>query len=125
MGKLLYEAESYAIRGCAMRVHSEMGSKFLEAVYQECMAIELADSGIPFDEQKELELRYKGRKLKKKYIADFVCNGQIIVELKCIEKIGKVEIAQAMNYLKATGFRLALIINFSTKGEMQFERVVL
>ena len=108
-----------------MRVHAEMGSRFLEAVYQECMGIELTESRIPFQEQQELGLTHRGHKLKKKYVADFVCHGKIIVEWKCVDSIGRIEVAQAMNYLKATGFRLALIINFSTKGELQIERVVL
>lgn len=125
MGKLIYEAESFAIRGAAMRVHSEMGSGFLEAVYQECLAIEFEESDVPSLGEHELPLQYKRRKLKKRYIADFVCFDKIIVELKCIKAITDVERAQALNYLKATGFKLALIVNFSTKGHLEIERVVL
>lgn len=125
MAELLFEYETYAIRGCAMKVHAEMGSKFLEAVYQECMEVVLAESNIPFVSQAELALSFRGRTLRKKYIADFVCFDKIIVELKCVERIGPLEIAQALNYLKATGYRLALIVNFSTRGPLEVERVVL
>lgn len=125
MSKLIYKAKSYAIRGAAMRVHAEMGSGFLEAVYHECLDIEFEDAEVPAESEKELPIRYKRRKLKKRYIADFVCFGKIIVELKCIKAITDVERAQAINYLKATGFKLALIINFSTSGKLEIERIVL
>src|SRR5690606_941040 len=115
----------YAIRGAAMRVHAEMGSGFLEAVYQECLAIEFEESGIPAEGEKDLQLVYRNRKLKKRYIADFVCHGKIVVELKCIRAITDTERAQAINYLRATGYKLAFIINFSTKGALEIERIVL
>lgn len=125
MGKLLYESESYAIRGCAMEVHSELGSGFLEAVYQEALEIVMAQKGIPFEAQKELPVMFRGATLKKFYIADFVCYGLILVELKTLRAISNIERAQAVSYLKATGLRLALLINFNPNGSLEFERVVL
>jgi GxxExxY protein len=125
MGKLIFEEESYAIRGAAMEVLNEMGSGFLEAVFQECLEILFTEKGIPFEAQKDLPIRFRQRVLKKKYVADFVCFGTIIVELKTVKAITEIERAQAINYLKATGFKLALLINFNPNGKLEFERVVL
>lgn len=125
MGKLLLEAETYAIRGAAIEVHRELGFGFLEAVYQEALEIEFADRGIPFEPQKALSIRYKQRQMQKKYIPDFVCHAQIIVEIKCVPKLGDVEMAQMINYLKATGYKVGLLINFGSKGKLEIERVVL
>ena len=125
MGKLLLVAETYAIRGAAIEVHKELGHGFLEAVYQEAMEIELEDRGIPFEPQKELEIQYKGRRLRKKYLADLVCHALVVVEIKCIPRLGNVETAQLLNYLKATGLKVGLLINFGSRGKLEIERVVL
>jgi GxxExxY protein len=125
VGKLLYEAESFAIRGAAMKAHSELGCGFLEAVFHEALCIEFTGAGIPFQPEQPLKIRYRDRVLNKTYIADFVCYDKIIVELKCLKKITDIERAQALNYLKVTGFRLALIVNFSPLGNLEIERIVL
>ena len=96
-----------------MGVHKELGAGFLEAVYQEAMEMECRKRDIPFDAQKLLPIYYKGQKLQKEYIADLVCFDQIIVELKAVERLTNIEEAQLHNYLKATGLRLGLLINFA------------
>jgi GxxExxY protein len=124
MSKLLYEAETYEIRGAAMRVHAELGSGFLEAVYQEAMEIESELGNLPFVGEPRLRIRYRDRFLRKEYIPDFLFYDKVVVELKCIKQITDIERAIAHNYLKATGYRLALIINFSPTGNLEIERVI-
>ncbi len=108
-----------------MDVHNELGSGFAEAVYQEAMGMELASRRIPFEALKKLSVRYKGKILKKRYFADFLCFSQIIVELKAQRELGGYEEAQILNYLRATGLRLALIINFGDPGRLDWQRYVL
>src|SRR6476620_7612728 len=109
---LLLKNEVYAIIGAAMEVHTELGAGFLEAAYQEAMEIELELRAIPFQPQCDLKIRYKGRELKKAYCADFVCYGQVVVEIKAMRELTVREEAQLLNYLKATGMRVGLLINF-------------
>jgi GxxExxY protein len=120
---LLFEKESYKIIGAAQEVHRELGSGFLEAVYQEALAIELTSNDIEFEKEKKLEILYKGTTLEKYYIADFVCFNKIILEIKTVSAIDNNHLAQVINYLKATGFNLGFIINFGAKS-LEFKRVV-
>ncbi len=115
MEKFLYEKESYAIRGCLMNVFNELGSGFLEKVYQEALEIEFKEKGIPYIREAHLKISYKGHEIKQDYIADFICYDKIIVELKAVEKLNEVHQAQVFNYLKATGFDLAILANFGEK----------
>jgi len=124
MAELLLKDEVYVIIGAAMDVHKELGSGFLEAVYQEAMELELGDRAIPFEPQRELCIFYKGRCLDKKYIADFICFGTVLVKLKAIGEIGTREESQMLNYLKATGIRVGLIINFGDPGRLDWKRMV-
>jgi GxxExxY protein len=119
---LLYKDDVYQIVGAAMEVHRELGPGFLEAVYQEALEIELAERGIPCEAQKALQIRYKGRLLKKEYVADLVCYDKIIVELKAINQLSSRETAQVLNYLKATGLRVGLVFNFGSEGVLEWER---
>ena len=121
---LLLKDEVYAIVGAAIDVHRELGSGFLEAVYQEAMELELTSRAIPFEPQKELCIYYKGRCLDKKYFADIVCYGTVLVELKAMNQIGSKEEAQMLNYLKATGLRVGIIINFGDEGRLDWKRLV-
>jgi len=89
-----------------------MGCGFLEPVYQECVELELACQGIPFFAQVQLRLRYKYHILKSKYILDAICYGKIVLELKAVKEITDEHRAQVHNYLKSTGFRLGIIVNF-------------
>jgi GxxExxY protein len=118
------DPRTFAIIGAAMEVHSQLGCGFLEAVYQEAMAIELAKREIPFQQQVELPIFYKGVRLNTFYKADFVCFASIIVELKALAQIGGTEDAQVINYLKATGFHVGLLLNFGSRS-LQYKRLVL
>jgi GxxExxY protein len=115
------DPQTYAIIGAAMEVHREVGRGFLESAYCEGMELEMVDRA--FAPQVSLEIRYKGRVLRCKYRADFICFGNVIVEIKALGQITGVERAQLINYLKATGFRVGLILNFGADS-LQFERVV-
>ncbi len=124
MSHLLYKNEVFAIMGAAMTVHSELGAGFLEAVYQEALAIELSQRGIPFEMQKELAILYKGRTLNKMYRADCVCYDKIILELKATDKLCPADEAQLLNYLTATRMRLGVLINFGSVGKLQWKRLI-
>ena len=115
---LIYPKESYAITGCLMTVHRELGCGFLEAVYQEALEREFREAGIPFKREQSLKIFYKGAPLSKEYIADFVCYDKIIVGLKAVSKIADVHKCQVKNYLKATGYELGIIANF---GDVSLE----
>jgi GxxExxY protein len=121
---ILYKEEVYKIVGAAMEVYNQLGCGFLEAVYQEALSIELAARGIPFVAQPELLIAYKGKVLQKSYIADFLVNEKIIVEIKALNILTGNEKSQALNYLKATGLKLALLINFGTQ-KLEWERIIL
>ena len=119
-----HDARTYAIIGAAIEVHRRLGHGFLEPVYQEALAIELIDRDVPFSREVEISIQYKGRPLACGYRADFLCYESIIVELKAIRAITKVEEAQIINYLRATKLRLALLLNFGTPS-LQQRRFVL
>jgi GxxExxY protein len=117
------DPQTYQIIGAAMEVHRVLGCGFLEAVYREAMRIELSARDIPFRAEVELIVTYKGTPLECKYRADFICFDEIIVEVKAQSGLTGIDRAQAINYLKATGFRRALLLNFGAES-LQFERVV-
>lgn len=123
--ELILKEEVYDIIGAAMEVYKQLGQGFLEPVYQEALEIEFQLRQVPFESQKELEIFYKNRKLKKQYIPDFVCFDQIIVEIKALDKLTSKEWSQLMNYLKATGIKLGLLINFGSKNGIEWKRIVL
>jgi len=123
--KFLFETESYAIRGAVFEVYREMGCGFLEAVYQECLEKELSQRGIPFVAQHELQLRYKGEPLKQTYKPDLICFDSIVVELKALSAITGEHKAQVLNYLKATGMKLGLLVNFGCHPKAIVERLIL
>jgi len=116
--------ECYDVIGSAMTVHNELGCGFLEAVYQEALGLEFIENAIPFIKEKRLDVSYKGRLLEKKYVADFICYTQLIVEVKAMDGLLPEHIAQVLNYLKATGLRLGLLINFGAT-KLQYKRVIL
>ena len=117
------DQQTYQIIGAAIEVHKELGRGFLEPVYQEALELEFSDRGIPFQPQTELPIFYKGRKLKTHYRSDFVCYQDIIVELKALTRLGDGEVAQVLNYLKASRRERALLINFGSRS-LQHERLV-
>lgn len=107
-----------------MEVHRELGCGFLEAVYQEALTIEFAKRNIPFLREVVLALEYKGEALRTRYCADFICFDSVVVELKAVARTSDTEQAQIINYLKATGNEVGLLINFGTKS-LQYHRFVL
>ena len=122
----IYHREAcYQIQGAVFDVYREMGCGFLEAVYQECLEKEFIQRGISFQAQPELKLFYKGIALRQSYIPDFICNDAIIVELKALSKTTSEHKGQVLNYLKATGMHLGLLINFGSYPKATVERVVL
>lgn len=106
-----------------MEVHKNLGCGFLEAVYQEALEIEFKVNNISFLKEAPLKVLYKGKYLEKTYCADFVCYDKIIVELKATKSIEAVHEAQIMNYLKATGYKLGLLINFGEQS-LNYKRIV-
>lgn len=120
--ELIFRDEVYSIVGAAMEVHSVLGSGFLEAVYQSALKLELAARQIPFEFEKELPVFYKGQRLENIYRADLICYGKIIVELKAPDKLTSKEEAQILNYLKATGFHVGLLVNFGSRGKLEWKR---
>ena len=125
MVELILKEEVFAIVGAAIEVHRVLGSGFLEPVYQEAMEIESASRILPFEAQKILRIDYKGRLLKKEYIADLIYYNQIIVELKALDKLTGKEESQILNYLKATKMKVGLLINFGSSPKLEWKRFVL
>jgi GxxExxY protein len=117
--------ESYMIIGAAMTVYNTLKPGFLEAVYQEALGIEMNLVDIPFEREKDLKIYYNGVELKQCYRADFVCYGNIIVELKAVSELDDSHRAQVYNYLRATGLKLGILINFGHKDHLEYQRIVL
>ena len=117
------DERTYRIIGCAMEVHKELGCGFLEAVYQEALGKEFSYQGIPFEPQPVIRIAYKGKPLDKTYQPDFVCYEEVIIEIKAISSLSGIEEAQLINYLKATGLKVGLLINFGAKS-VEYKRLV-
>jgi GxxExxY protein len=106
------DERTYAAIGAAMDVHRELKHGFVEPVYQEALALELQRRGVPFEREAELPIHYRGQRLNTGYRADFVCFGNLLVEIKAQRSVGPVEEAQVLNYLKVTDLETALLLNF-------------
>jgi GxxExxY protein len=122
--KMLYSEECYAIRGAIYEVYRELGNGFKEEVYQQCLEYELASRGIPFNAKKELHIYYKGAPINKTYIPDLHCYDKIIVEIKAVENVTKEHRAQLLNYLRLTGSKLGLLVNFGAFPKATVEQWV-
>jgi GxxExxY protein len=118
------DSETSAIIGAAMEVHRELGRGFLEAVYQDALAVELGLREIPFEREKLLQVTYKGAVLPSFFKADFVCHGTVLVECKALKSIGGPEEAQVLNYLRITRLTRALLVNFGT-ASLEYKRLIL
>lgn len=125
MANIIYKIESYDIMGACFEVYKEKGSGFVEAVYQECLEIELADKRIPFRMQPELSLTYKNRPLKSRFKPDFICHEKIVLEIKALSGLTDEHRAQVQNQLRATGMKLGLLVNFGHYPKLEYERIVL
>ena len=121
MADLIFKDESYKIIGCCFEVYNQLGPGFLEAVYQEALAMEFTEQGVPFVEFAEMTINYKGNQLRKKYYPDFLCYQNIIVEIKALENLCSDHQAQVLNYLKGTNSPLGLLVNFGA-ARLQHQR---
>ncbi len=122
--ELILRDECYAVMGACFEVYKEKGCGFLEAVYQECLELELRDKDISFVAQPELALSYKGRPLKQTYEPDLICYGALLVELKAVSALADEHRAQVINYLHATGLKVGLLVNFGHYPKVEWERIV-
>jgi GxxExxY protein len=123
-GEIIFKDESYRIMGACFEVYKEKGNGLLEAVYHECLVLEFGIQGIPFCSQPELKLEYKSVALSQVYRPDFLCFGLIVLELKAVTKLLDEHRAQVHNYLKATGLKLGLLVNFAHYPHLEYERIV-
>ena len=122
---IYYKQESYSIIGAALEVYNNLRHGFLEPVYQEALEREFSARSIPYEREKELTIYYKDKPLKQTYKADFVCYGEIIVELKDVSELNDAHRSQLYNYLHATGCTLGILINFGNSERLEYERKVL
>jgi GxxExxY protein len=117
------DVQTHAIIGAAFEVHRELGHGFLEMVYHEALSLEFIGRHIPFEKEVQLPVFYKNQQLSCFYRADFICYDEIIVELKAISTLTSVDHAQLLNYLKATGCKRGLLLNFGSSS-LQVKRLV-
>ena len=125
MASIIHKLESFEIMGACFEVYKQKGSGFVESVYQECLEIEFGLRNLPFQAQPELALTYKGRPLKGKFKPDFICYEKIVLELKAVSGLTDEHRAQVQNYLRATGLKLGLLVNFGHYPKIEYERIVL
>ena len=118
------DPQTFAIIGAAMDVHRTLGHGFLEAVYQDALAIEFGLRGIPFQRELQLKIDYKGQTLPTVYRVDFVCYQAVIVELKTLPRLSGREESQALHYLKASRLERAMLLNFGGLS-LEYRRLVL
>ena len=119
---LLYKELTNRILKACYTVHNELGCGFLEKVYQEALEVQLSEMGIPFEREKHLPITYHGKVLKCDYIADFVVDNKVIIELKAVTEMSPIFEAQTINYLRATGIKVGLLINFGIR-QLQIKRL--
>ena len=117
------DQKTYKIIGAAMEVHKELVCGFLEAVYHEALVREFSDQGIPFKSQPTVNIKYKGKALKKTYEPDFICYNDVIVEIKALHSLSGLEESQMINYLKASKIEIGLLLNFGSKS-LEYNRFV-
>ena len=121
---IVLKEESYQVMGSCFEVYKEMGCGFLEAVYQECLELELTARGIGYQAQPTLKLSYKGRPLKQTFSPDFVCFDRVVLEIKAVKDLTDQMRAQVHNYLRVTGHQLGLLVNFAHYPQVEYDRIV-
>lgn len=124
MTNIIYKEESYAIIGCLFDVYNHLGSGFSEIVYKDALEYEFKSRNIPFSREKEFKVNYKDVILKHKFYADFVIYDKIILEIKSVENLHDKHVAQCINYLKVSNYKLAILANFH-KDLLDHKRIVL
>jgi len=123
MKEIIYKDEAFKIIGAAMEVHKTLGNGYLEAVYHEALMIEFEKRGIPYKHEEPLYIKYKDVQLKKTYVADFVCYGKIIIEVKALSQLNSDHESVVLNYLKVSGLKLGILINFGAPS-LEHKRLV-
>ena len=123
MAEILFKNESYRIIGACMDVHKKLGSGFLESVYSEALELEFKKLTIPYEREKKLPVYYEDKLLNKYFRADFICFNSIIIELKATKFLTEADQRQTVNNVKATKFKLGLLINFGTPS-LTYKRIV-
>lgn len=124
MGEILYKAESYELIGILFDVHNELGGGFLEVVYSDAIEYELKQRDIPFEREKKYQVNYKDTILPHHFYADFIVYDKIILEIKAATHTHDAHIAQCINYLKISGKRLAILVNFEA-DKLIHQRIIL
>lgn len=109
-----FDSDSHSIIGAAIQVHRALGPGLLESAYSKCLAIELEARAIPFRREVPIPLVYRGADVNVSYRADFIVNRRVLVEVQSVQKIEPIHRAQLMTYLKLTGLRIGLLLNFNT-----------
>jgi len=122
--ELMLKREVYEIIRAAIAVHRELGPGFLEAVYQEALAVEMSDIGVPFERERQISIGYRGVLLKKRYKVDFLCYDSIVVETKSQHTLTDIDRAQLINYLKASGLRVGVLVNFGSYPTLEWKRII-
>lgn len=125
MAELLFKNEAYAIIGAAMEAYNQLGPGFSEAIYQEALEFESDARNLPNNPQQDIYIEYKGTKLKQFFKPDFIYYEKIIVEIKAMDRLTSREEAQLLNYLKATGLPVGVLINFGADGNLEWKRMIL
>ena len=123
MADIIYKEESYAIIGKCMDVYNELGHGFSEIVYKDALQLEFDQDAISYEREKEFLIFYRGNLLKHNFYADFVVFDKIILEIKCVKTLTDEHFSQCINYLKVTGNKLALLVNFG-RYKLEYQRIV-
>jgi GxxExxY protein len=117
------DARTHAVIGAAMRVHTDMGNGYLENIYHDALEVEFQGRCIPFRREAALRVQYRGRPLGHPYFADFICFEDILVEIKAQRDLGEADLNQVVHYLKGTGLKTGLLLNFGER-RLQFQRFI-
>jgi GxxExxY protein len=122
--EFLLKDEGYAIRGACFNVYRDKGCGFSELVYHDCLLIEFAYQDIPFVYEPILELTCRGQPLRHTFEPDFLCFGEVVVEIKAVSELAGEHRAQLINYLKASGKKVGYLVNFGHHPKIEIERIV-
>lgn len=125
MSDIVYKEESYQIVGACFEVYNAKGNGFTEPIYHDCLEVEFEYQRIPAIREPKVEIEHRGRVISSHLEPDFVCFGKIIVELKSVKQLIDEHRSQVLNYLNATGFSLALLVNFGSHPNLEYERLAL